>query len=211
MSAVALDLVLFVFSSLSAMPGIGARENVDRVVNVQFYDVNRHEERTFEITLDGQVRGDATVRDVQHFFRCRRSGRQHTMDARLLRMLAVLSDHYEGRTIEIVSAFRRRGIGAPHSKHYRGQAIDLRVRGIPLRAVRDYIWNKYQEVGVGHYHEQNFLHIDYRTVAERVAWTQRRPNAANQYNPWWSREVVFDFPADDLVELDFSPDDLRSR
>ena len=87
-------------------------------------------------------------------------------------------------------ALRRRGIGAPHSKHYEGQAIDLRVRGVPIGKVRDYVWTKYPEAGVGHYLEQNFLHVDYRPLHERIAWTQRNENSTNHYNPTWAKNAA---------------------
>jgi uncharacterized protein YcbK (DUF882 family) len=175
----------------------------EETVKIHFYDENRKEERVFEFTLDGEVRGDSTS-DVEHFFRCRRSGRQHVMDPRLLRIIADISKHFDNRTIEVISAFRRRGIGAPHSKHYEGQAIDLRVRGVPLGKVRDYVWKKYREVGVGHYVEQNFIHVDFRPSDQRIAWTQRNANGSNLYHPKWASPNA---PAGAPQSVPFEADD----
>jgi uncharacterized protein YcbK (DUF882 family) len=189
----------------------------EEVVPVRFFDVNRKVERVFELTLDGNLRGDATEDEFKHFFRCRRSDREHEMDPRVLRIVADLSKHYKGKTIEVVSAFRKKGFGAKHSKHYEGRAIDLKVRGVPTHKVRDYIWTKYQDVGVGHYLDQQFLHVDFRPASERIAWTQRHENSPNTYNPKWARtavpEVTMPGEEDDHGEIDLfanEPPDVTS-
>jgi uncharacterized protein YcbK (DUF882 family) len=154
-------------------------------VKVTLYAVNFLEYQEFEITRDGEVSPDEEPA-LEQFFRCKRSGRKHVMHPGVLRVLVDLSEHYPDHVIEIVSGFRRRGFGARHSKHYTGHAIDLRVRGVGIAKVRDYLWSRYPEIGLGHYTQQNFLHVDHRPGEPKVGWTQRRPDGPNHYDPWWT-------------------------
>ncbi len=86
-----------------------------------------------------------------------------------------------------MSGYRARPYGAPKSKHFHGRAIDLRVRGVKITEVRDYLWRTNENVGVGYYRRQKFVHVDYRPSHKKIAWTQRRRNAKYQYHPKWSR------------------------
>ncbi len=144
--------------------------------------------RTFEIEPDGTV-DPATLKELKGYFRCRRSGRSHRISQGLLSKIADLSSHYEGHTIELVSAYRHGRYASRTSRHRHGRAIDIKVVGIPAVKVRDYLWARYeQEVGVGFYRQQQFIHLDHRTNYPATAWTQKRFNALNTYKPGWSRK-----------------------
>lgn len=159
-----------------------------RVVPVFLHNVNTLEDRMFLLTLDGEIVGE-DENAVKEFFRCKRTKRKHRMHAEVLAKLAEVADHYPGKTIEIVSGYRRTGFGVKNSKHFRGRAIDMRVRGIKTAELRDFLWQGGGEgMGLGHYRSENFVHIDHRPGEPKTAWTQRRKNASYQYNPKWSRE-----------------------
>ena len=160
-------------------------------VSIMLYAPNFRRYENFEFTMDGEL-VDRSQKDLRSFFRCKRSGRRHRMNPKVLAMLADLGKKYEGRVIEVVSGYRRKGFGAPRSKHFIGNAIDLRVRGIENTEIRDYLWHKYQTLGLGHYHKQDFIHMDYRPENHKIGWLQKRPTAENRYNPWWTKEGVED-------------------
>lgn len=142
---------------------------------------------TFEIPLSGEVDA-AVLKEIRRLFRCRRSRRTHRIHTGLLAKLADLADHYDGRTIEIVSAYRHGPHAKPKSRHRHGRAIDIRVIGIPAAKVRDYLWARHdQEVGVGFYKQQQFIHLDHRTDYPATAWTQKHRTDDNEYHPRWSR------------------------
>lgn len=86
----------------------------------------------------------------------------HAYDPRVFAMLYVVSQHYQ-RTIEIISAFRvpRRG-GKKSSNHYRGRAIDFRVKGVPRKALLAYLDETFSHAGIGWYPNSSFLHLDSR-------------------------------------------------
>lgn len=97
-----------------------------------------------------------------------RDGTMHTMHPRLLRHLVALSDHFQGRSLQILSGYRMRRGREEGGHHSRGYAIDLRVEGVPLRQVWDFC-QTLGTVGCGFYPGGNFVHLDLRPA--HLAWT----------------------------------------
>jgi uncharacterized protein YcbK (DUF882 family) len=88
---------------------------------------------------------------------------------RLVRLLAQVSDHFGGRPIHIISGYRHPGgYTKPTSRHVAAQAIDFRIPGVPLEALREYC-AKLDHVGVGFYPRSQFVHLDVRRDSAR--WT----------------------------------------
>jgi uncharacterized protein YcbK (DUF882 family) len=109
------------------------------------------------------------------------TGASHAIDPRLLRNLAVVSDHFGGRTVEVISGFRpfRRGQYTPHSNHNSGRAIDFRVVGVPRRTLVDFC-RTLSGVGCGYYPRSVFTHMDVR--GENAYWTDwSRPGERPRY------------------------------
>jgi len=152
-------------------------------VAVSLYDENDHQQGTIAIWRDGSV-DDATKKVVKHLFRCRRTFREKMMAQRTLAMLADVSDHYPGKTIEYVSAYRTGGQESATSPHRDGRALDFRIRGVQLREIRDYVWKTYTDVGVGWYPQEQFVHIDTRPTIHDTAWTFLK--GVNHYHPYWA-------------------------
>nr|MBA2544136.1 DUF882 domain-containing protein [Deltaproteobacteria bacterium] len=76
------------------------------------------------------------------------------------------------------------------SPHRSARAIDFRIRGVPLREIRDWVWRHYSGVGIGWYPGDQFLHVDSRD--QDTAWTEIR-GGVNDYKPYWAvqaREVA---------------------
>ena len=105
--------------------------------------------------------------------------RPHT---RLLRVLAYVADHFNGRTIVVVSAYRSEKNGNDgSSRHSAGEAIDIRVEGVPNEVLRDYCLTL-SKVGVGYYPRSSFVHVDIRSKA--VYWVDwSRPGEPPLYLP----------------------------
>ena len=154
-------------------------------VDLRLRLVNGADVETFTVSLDGQVDLD-TVQSLKHFTRCRRTGRELPLAQELLTMLVSVAQQWPGRVIDIVSAFRSPPFGAPHSKHFIGHAIDLRVEGVKLATLRDFIWRTHHEVGVGYYLEEDFVHMDWRPGEPDMAWSAIHEGDAADYNPRWA-------------------------
>lgn len=156
---------------------------------VTLYNVNTHETLTVYLRFDG-LTDDATAMSLKHYFRCKRTGRERPIYPGTLALFAQLTAHYPGHVIEIVSGVRAPGYGVKDSKHYSGHAIDFRVRGVKTKQVRDLAWKFDEEIGLGHYTGEDFLHLDNRPGDGKIAWEQRRQGSANRYNPKWAVKSV---------------------
>jgi uncharacterized protein YcbK (DUF882 family) len=154
-------------------------------VTVTVENINTDEKATFSLGYGGEVSPDQAAA-VAHFFRCRRTGREKRIAQGTLALLADVGRRFPGKTIEVVSGFRAPPYGVKHSKHFRGQAIDLRVRGVRSATVRDYVWREHHNVGVGYYLHENFVHMDFRPGEPDMAWTSTEEDGPLHYNPRWS-------------------------
>lgn len=121
------------------------------------------------------ARGDAYVPEalgrLDHFLRDHYSGDVghidpglHDLLHALRRVLAtdrpyqVISGYRSPRTNAHLKATRGGGV-ATRSLHMDGQAIDIRVSGVPLADLRDAAWSL-QAGGVGYYPREQFVHVD---------------------------------------------------
>ncbi|MGK4000735.1 DUF882 domain-containing protein [Sorangium sp. So ce1024] len=94
---------------------------------------------------------------------------QIPIDPRLATLLGMVSDHFGGRTIRIVSGYRPYSPTqyTPHSNHNYGRAVDFMVEGVPNTVVRDFC-RGFRNAGVGYYPNSTFVHLDVRS--EKVYW-----------------------------------------
>jgi uncharacterized protein YcbK (DUF882 family) len=94
------------------------------------------------------------------------------LNGRLLTLVQKVSDHWSGRRIEVVSAYRQPlNEGQAGSRHAKAMALDFRVAGIPNSSLRDFA-RTLGEVGVGYYPNSIFVHLDVReTRAFWVDWS----------------------------------------
>lgn len=152
-------------------------------VEVSLYDENEHQAGTIAIWRDGALDED-TKTIVKKLFHCRRTWREKLLAQKTLAMLADVSEHYPGKVIEYVSAYRAGWDESPSSPHRAGTALDFRIRGVQLKDIRDYVWTTYSDVGVGWYPSEQFIHIDTRPGIHDTAWTFL--NGTNHYHPFWA-------------------------
>lgn len=160
------------------------RATDEAFVAVRVFDVNHRQTRIFQIGRDGTV-DDATRKDIEEMFRCKRTEDQHTFDRGSLAMFADVAARYPGKTFELVSAYRR--TDSRTSRHRQARAIDFRIQGVKMTEVRDYIWSTHTELGLGWYPESNFIHMDHRPGDPDYAWTQVR--GRERGSPSWSKRV----------------------
>jgi len=155
---------------------------------VTFYNVNTRETEEFFLRFDGVLSAEDEAR-MKHLFRCKRTGRERKPDRGLVQILARLAERYPDHVFEVVSAHRARRSDRT-SQHYVGHAIDLRIRGVKIREVRDYVWQTFTQtmnIGLGHYIREGFIHIDHRPDQESIAWVQTRKGRPYRYHPRWAR------------------------
>ena len=129
--------------------------------NLHLYSVNHRDEVKVNILKpDGSYDEDAVTK-LNHFVRSRGTDTERTIEPRLYEILSHIYDHYGGRVLEFVSGFR----DAPRSEsyHYLGSAMDVRVRGVPVRELRDFVRTlDTGGMGLGLYPRVGFIHVDVR-------------------------------------------------
>lgn len=105
----------------------------------------------------GEVLGQAS-RHINYVLGAHEGGPE--IDARLVRLIAHISDKFGGRELRIVSGYRTQSFVAA-SKHKAGRALDFSIPGVPNEALRDYL-RTLDNVGVGYYPNSSFVHLDVR-------------------------------------------------
>ena len=151
----------------------------DRPAGITFYFENRHEEGTFSL-LDEH--GDAqpdVLKQFSHFVRCWRTGREKSMHPRTVEIVMLVAEHFKAERIDVVSGYRARPYGAPHSKHFLGRAMDIHVPGVKAKVVAAWVWQNFRHVGVGYYPKQEFVHVDSRDMDVRWVDTSAHGESAH--------------------------------
>ena len=131
----------------------------------------RHSER-FRGTLmnsKGQLIARSAKR-VDHLLRSMRTGKQTTMNRRLLTLLARASAYFGHRAVILVSGYRpySKKQYTRNSRHNHGKAVDFRIVGVPNRALFEYC-RSLPHVGCGYYPNSVFVHMDVRK--HKTQWT----------------------------------------
>lgn len=151
---------------------------------LRIYSVNYKEEVEVNIyNADGSFDVNALA-EVNHIFKCRRSGLEHDIDTRLVTILSHVYDHFDGKRVELLSGYRfqRRTT----SNHFHGTAADIRVRGVDARKVRDFLHTlDAGGMGVGYYPRVGFVHVDIRQLPSYrwIDYSRSNPDARDRQLP----------------------------
>jgi uncharacterized protein YcbK (DUF882 family) len=102
-----------------------------------------------------------TLRAIEHLMR--QGDAVHVPDPRLVALIGIVSNHFGGKTIEVVSGYRAYTPTqyTPHSNHNYGKALDFRIRGEDYGAIRDFC-RTLRNAGCGYYPNSTFVHMDVR-------------------------------------------------
>ena len=120
------------------------------------------EEADLRLAEHGSKISPSTSKSMEKMLRFP-GGASHPIDARLISLLGVVSNHFGSRKIEVVSGFRP---DTPtqytkDSNHNHGKAIDFRIPGVPNEQVRDFC-RTLKNTGCGYYPNSTFVHLDSR-------------------------------------------------
>lgn len=128
--------------------------------HIELYAVNFGESLSVDLyNKDGSYNEDA-LDQLNHFWRCKRTNTEKSIDPRLFEMISRIYDHF-GKRIELVSGFRNQK--RTSSFHFHGSASDIRIPG-----VSDKVLHKFVEsldtggMGIGIYPRAGFVHVDIR-------------------------------------------------
>ena len=175
------------------LPGFEAHEEAEQAASrwgrprapgvVTFYRTATKVRSRFRL-VDERGRASRTgtrrIAEVMRPRDARRAERFPNPPARLIELVARISDHFGGRVVHVISGYRHAGgYTRDTSQHIAGHAIDIRIAGVPNTTLRDYL-RTLDHVGVGYYPRSSFVHLDVRErSAYWVDWS--RPGEAPRY------------------------------
>jgi uncharacterized protein YcbK (DUF882 family) len=103
----------------------------------------------------------SAVESVSRLFAA--TGSRPRVDARLIALLADVSEHFGGRPMRVVSGWRDHSY-FEDSRHKHSQAVDFSITGVSNTVLRDYV-RRFRNCGVGYYPNSSFVHLDVREAA----------------------------------------------
>jgi uncharacterized protein YcbK (DUF882 family) len=175
-------VILFSFLCLIFISSAGgyvlASERMDLLSNIQkalsFYNTHTAEKLTSIYYKKGSYQR-AALNDINLHLRDHRQNEITPINTNLLDLLYEIKTQLQSRYPEkdivfhVISGYRSpatnemlrktRGGQGKKSRHMHGDAIDIRVPGIPTKEIRDIAWCL-QKGGVGYYSGNNFVHVD---------------------------------------------------
>jgi len=136
---------------------------------LSFVHTHTGETLTSEYFCDGCYQPREMAR-INHLLRDFRTGEQHDIDPRVLDILADLQVFSDRElTFQVISGYRsphtnamlhsRSHQVAEHSLHMDGEAIDIRVDGLPTAKLHQLALSMARG-GVGYYPTSDFVHVD---------------------------------------------------
>jgi len=142
-------------------------------------------EEAFRIRVK-DARGKIPAVSLKEFEQMMRQGEgptaaTHPPDARLVALIGLVSNHFGGRTLEIVSGYRayKPTQYTTQSRHNHGRALDFRIRGVPNETLRDFC-RTLKNTGCGYYPNSTFVHMDVREA--KAYWVDlSHPGEAPHY------------------------------
>src|SRR5262245_39961831 len=125
-----LSIALSLISNVTDLAHMFVADHLDERPALTFYFENRHEEAAFApFDQFGAAQSDV-MKDFSHFVRCWRTGREKAMSPRTVEIVSLVAEHFHVARIDVVSGYRAKPYGAPHSKHFLGRAMDIHVPGV---------------------------------------------------------------------------------
>ncbi|ENY73423.1 YcbK family protein [Aeromonas diversa] len=154
-------------AALLPQTALASRSTSHRSLTIHNLNTGEHTEASY--WENGRYLQDGLA-ELNHIFRDYRRNEVFTIDRKLFDQLFLLQ-HKLGRTgrIELISGYRSpstnsrkrqrsRGV-AKRSYHTLGQAVDVRLPGVPLSHLRQAAL-QLKVGGVGYYPGDNFVHLD---------------------------------------------------
>ena len=156
-------------TALLARPSLAATIRAPKIRTLDIEVVRTGERLRTVYWSDGYYVGDA-LQEINVLLRDYRTNEMTTIDPRLLDLMFRLRTRLETKQpFQIFSGYRspltnallarKNRRVAKHSLHMEGKAVDLRVPGVRVRALRNAAMTL-RGGGVGYYPQSQFIHID---------------------------------------------------
>jgi uncharacterized protein YcbK (DUF882 family) len=145
---------------------------------IHIYSVNHRDEVKVNIFKDDGSYDEEALLRLNHFVRARSAGTERAIEPRLYEILSHIYDQFGEKVLEYVSGFRDQPRAT--SYHYLGSAMDMRVRGVSIRELRDFVKTlDTGGMGLGLYPRVGFIHVDVRPEPSYY-WVDRSGHRTGQ-------------------------------
>jgi uncharacterized protein YcbK (DUF882 family) len=149
---------------------------------VRLYNVHSREHLTIAPFREHGLLQPVAWCRINRFFRDRKTGHRHTVNPRLVRVLAYLQRSLGARRIELVSGYREPPDATRlTSFHQVGHASDVILPAVSERSVFDFCRAHLPHAGCGWY-PGRFAHVDVRSLA--AVWIDRRRSGVGERDPF---------------------------
>jgi uncharacterized protein YcbK (DUF882 family) len=129
--------------------------------NLHLFVLATREQLKVNIYNDDGSYNVESLRAVSHVLRCKRTDAEKDIEPRLMTVLSTIYDHFGGKPLQVVSAYRNQR--RTTSYHFHGSASDIRIPGVKPPKVRDYAATlDAGGMGIGLYPRADFVHVDIR-------------------------------------------------
>ncbi|WP_428267508.1 YcbK family protein [Haliangium sp.] len=139
--------------------------------DIWVYAVNFREEVKVNLYDDAGELDPAALAELDHLFRCRRTGEERAVDPRLYEILSLIYDEFGQRRINLVSGFRNQPNQG--SRHFHASAMDIHIEGVSDKKLYQFAESlDAGGMGIGIYPTSGFVHVDFRAPGEKsYRWT----------------------------------------
>lgn len=163
---------ILVFALFLLAPTGSVRTSVEPmgtgVTSITIFNTHTHELESIQYKDAQSGYLTSGLKELNRITRCRLTGEEFEISPKLVELVANIQRHFHASRIDLISGYRSpklnfslRSSGhrvASRSLHMEGLAMDIRIPGVPLKAIRDYA-KTLQAGGVGYY-PGNFVHVD---------------------------------------------------
>lgn len=138
---------------------------------IWLYSINFREEVHVNIYDENGELDPDVMAQLDHLFRCRRTGEERAVDPRLYEILSTIYDQFGQQRIELVSGFRNQPNQG--SRHYHASAMDIKIPGVSVKELYEFATGlDTGGMGIGKYPTSGFVHVDWRAPGEKsYRWT----------------------------------------
>ncbi|OIO04742.1 MAG: hypothetical protein COX65_03595 [Elusimicrobia bacterium CG_4_10_14_0_2_um_filter_56_8] len=152
-----------------SLPGEPAARNLGGDGTIKLY--HQWHRETLEIRYRDANGGyiPEAMQKIKHLFRCRLTGREIDIPAKLIEILDIIQERQGGRLMTIICGYRSPELNgalasnssgvAKKSLHLKGWAADIRIDGVRTSTLRDTA-KSLKAGGVGYYASSGFVHVD---------------------------------------------------
>jgi uncharacterized protein YcbK (DUF882 family) len=169
---------LKVLGSVSAMTALPATSfaNLHSTKDHSLSLLNLHTGESLDSTFfaEGQYQ-NTSLQALDYLLRDHRNNQVHQMNTNLLMLLHALQLDFDNKPIHVISGYRspesneklraKSNKVAKKSYHMKGEAIDIRIPGVPLKTLHKAAIAQ-RAGGVGIYSKSEFIHLDVGRVRQ---------------------------------------------